>query len=54
MTHQIKEEIDNPEKHRNDDGTINDDTEENGLEYNGVFMGFTRMGVLPEKLTRGR
>ena len=40
VIHQIKEESENQGKHHDDDGSINDDAEENGLRDNGDFDGF--------------
>ena len=40
MTHQTMEESENPGKHHDDDGIINDDAKDNELEYNEDFYGF--------------
>ena len=40
MIQQIKEESDNPGKHHDYDGIIDDDSKENGLEDNEYFDGF--------------
>ena len=42
MTHNIKEESDNTGKHHDDDGTIDDDKEENGLGDDEDFDGFDK------------
>ena len=40
MTQQIKEESENPWKHHDYDGAVDDDAEENGLEDDEDFYGF--------------
>ena len=40
MIHQIKEESENTGNHHNDDGIIDDDAKENGLEDDEDFGGF--------------
>ena len=73
MEQQTKEESKNVVNHHDDDGIINDNAEENGLEDDGDFdvfhdnedvtrkaiwrtmnilMGFTRMRMLTERMTR--
>ena len=52
MTQQIKEKSENPGKHHDYYGDIDDDTKGNGLGGMRVLMGLMRISMLPSRLMR--